>query len=42
MVFGKTNTTMEEWWGPTIHDIDPDDIKDGFYITSIGIELEEV
>lgn len=31
MTFGVRNTTEDEWWGPTIDDVDWQDL-DGFYI----------
>lgn len=41
MTFGKHNASKSDWWGPTIDDINEEDIAFGFYETTIGLELED-
>ncbi len=35
--FGVRNDELADWWGPTLQNINPEDIEFGFFETTIGI-----
>ena len=40
--FQRQNKNVAEWWGPTHLNVNPEDMAEGFYITSAGFEDHEI